>query len=404
MYKRICNAVGALDLDKSSRKETYSFVEKLLSEVEDMDTEAKCLLYPSLVIAFAKQRRVFLGRFAHQVYDAMVENGFEMRLGWLIKVLSLSRYNRQDDLPFHDILARAVRMGGTPHSSVVLPAIHNMFPYTDTHKMTVALQALVDIETARAQEKAKGDGGSFQNDLARIDVSTLEMISTSAAKMGDSSLMMLVWDVLAASGNRPTETIFENTVLAFAANSEDGLLQAFVALESMREYGHKPSRALLRSFSYLIRNELSTVDYALDVLLQSINDSADDDSNNNLLSLESLNVVMSGYAERGETKQTLDLLALMDQNNIQPNEDSYSFAIEVLGKDIHRRKMTDDPSHVHRNLEIADKILTRMEGSGIEASSFVIRQYIELLCLAGEVDTATTVVEKIVAGDGDGST
>jgi pentatricopeptide repeat protein len=401
----MCTAVGSLDLDKSSRNATYNFAVSLICDVEEMDLKAKRVLYPSLVISFAKQRRVFLGRFAHKLYDLMVENEFEMKLGWLIKLLSLSKYNRQDDLPYDDILQRIVDMGGTPNLSVVLPVIHNMFPYTDTTKMRVVLQALIDIEKAKRHGKNENNHNPYKKDFNRIDMSTLEMISTSAARMSDALLILLVWDVLGISGYQPSETIFENTVLAFAADPENGLPQAFVALESMKDYGYKPSRALLRSFSYFIRNKLSTVDDALDIVLQKTAEIDDDNGTamegSSLLSLESLNVVMSGYAERGEVEQTLDIIQIMDENDIAPNKDSFSFAIEVLGKDIHRRKLMDDSSRIHRNLEIADSILNRMEKCSIEPSSFIIRQYIELLCLAGEVEIATDVVEKRIVDEND---
>jgi pentatricopeptide repeat protein len=205
----------------------------------------------------------------------------------------------------------------------------------------------------------------------------------------------LVWDLLKVYEYIPTETLLENTVLAFASQP-NGLHRAFVAMESMKEYGFVPSRALIRSFSYLIRNESSTVDGALDILLSS---QEQGDVVSNLVSLESLNVVMSGYSERGDTEQAMEVLNLMKQFNIQPNEDSYSFALEVLGKEIHRKHLQDDPSHVHRSLETADLVLTKMEKDGINPSSFVVRQYVELLCQTKQVGTATALVEDCLSDE-----
>jgi pentatricopeptide repeat protein len=396
MYRRICTSIRDMTSKSyNSKDDVYQFVSSLLREIEDMTLEEQQTLYPNLIVSLVLQRRVFVGRFAHHAYDAMVDRGLTMEMGWLIKLLATSKYNRQDDLPFHDVLSRLVAMGATPHSTVVMPAIHNMFPYTDTKRMHVALQALVDLESTKKNASGRPpEPPEYENDRHRIDMSTLEMISNSAAKVGDATLILLVWDLLDVSGYDPTETIFENTILTFASQP-NGLHRAFVALESMKEFGLLPTRALIRSFSYLIRADCSTIDDGLEILLQSRKEG----NVGSLLSLESLNVIMSGYAERGHTEQALEMLKIMEENNIQPNEDSFSFAIEVLGKDIHRRSLMGDTSHVHRNLEFADLILTRMEEKGVEPSTFVVRQYVELLCQTGEIETATSVVDGCLSDD-----
>lgn len=83
----------------------------------------------------------------------------------------------------------------------------------------------------------------------------------------------------------------------------------------------------------------------------------------------------------------------MTDNGITPNADSYSFVIEALGRDIKKRLKTKDHAYMQRNIEVADTILSMMEGEGTTPSTHVIRNYIELLCLAGESETATSVVE-----------
>lgn len=45
--------------------------------------------------------------------------------------------------------------------------------------------------------------------------------------------------------------------------------------------------------------------------------------NNHLLSLESLNVVLSSYAERGDPDDAVEVLNVMTKNDIEPNADSY---------------------------------------------------------------------------------
>lgn len=122
-------------------------------------------------------------------------------------------------------------------------------------------------------------------------------------------------------------------------------------------------------------------------------------------SVESLNVVLSAFAERGDVNHALSTLSSFETFGLKPNADSYSFAMEVLGKDVNRRKR----EYIHRksnsfvgraqldtNIDAADEILTRMEGEGIDPNSDIIRNYVELLCLADEVTTATAVVNDLL--------
>jgi pentatricopeptide repeat protein len=393
MYQRICTAIRELDFDYyyATENEMNKMVSSLIGEIEGMNLEKQQILYPALIVSLVTQRRVSVGRFAHRAFDNMVDLGLTMEMGWLTYLLSLSRYNRQDDLPYHEILSRLVCMGGIPHATVVMPVIYNMFPYTETEKVHVAMQALIDLEKNKNNRKSR----QYITQTNMIDMSTLEMISTGAAKVGDYTLILLVWELLEVYGRIPTETIFENTVLAFV-RQPDGLERAFLTMKSMKEYGYVPSRALIRSVSYLIRHDSTILDGAMDVLMQS---QEQGDGVGNLLSLESLNVVMSGYSERGDTGQAIEILKLMKQFDIQPNQDSYSFALEVLGKEIHRKVLHDDHSHVHRSHAIADFLLASMEKDGVNPSSFVVRQYVELLCQTGEVGTATSVVDGCLSQD-----
>ena len=73
--------------------------------------------------------------------------------------------------------------------------------------------------------------------------------------------------------------------------------------------------------------------------------------------------------------------------------------MEVLGKDLHRRKSTSDRSWVHKNIEIAGSILTTMEENGVAPSGDVVRNYVELLCMGGELTTATALIEDCLTND-----
>jgi hypothetical protein len=108
----------------------------------------------------------------------------------------------------------------------------------------------LDIQT-KSQEQNNGKISALYKEYT-IDRSTLEMISAGAAHSGDPELILLVWEVLEMSGHKPTEQIYENTVVAFACKRK-GLYQGFAALATMKEEGFEVSRALIRSFSRAIR-------------------------------------------------------------------------------------------------------------------------------------------------------
>jgi hypothetical protein len=119
------------------------------------------------------------------------------------------------------------------------------------------------------------------------------------------------------------------------------------------------------------------------------------------VSVASLNAILSGGAERGDVDRTLFVLEEFSRNDVEPNADSFSFAFEALGKNIARR--TRNPASkqmIESYLETADSFLTEMEERGIAPNHHIIREYVELLCLANEVETATSVVKETLANGG----
>jgi pentatricopeptide repeat protein len=113
--------------------------------------------------------------------------------------------------------------------------------------------------------------------------------------------------------------------------------------------------------------------------------------------LENFNVVLSSYAERGDVNETRRVLDAMRKYGFKPN--SYGFAMEVLGKDLHRRKSTKDTSWVHKNIEIAGSLLATMDEEEVSPSADFVRNYVELLCLGSELGTATALIEDCLSTD-----
>jgi pentatricopeptide repeat protein len=134
-------------------------------------------------------------------------------------------------------------------------------------------------------------------------------------------------------------------------------------------------------------SEKLLLDHAMKILTESPD----------LRSLETLNALMSCYAERGDVSDVLFLLETLRSNNLSPDTNSYSFAIEVLGKNIHRWDKSSNPAMVQQNLDHADSILGMMENDGILPSRDLLRNYVELLCITGESDTANMVIEDMLS-------
>lgn len=106
--------------------------------------------------------------------------------------------------------------------------------------------------------------------------------------------------------------------------------------------------------------------------------------------------MMSCYAERGDVMKVFDILRTIRLHNLKPDVNSYSFAMEVLGKEINKSQNSKDTLFVQKKLDDANKILDMMETDGITPSRDLTRNYIKLLCLADELDTAKLVVDDLM--------
>ena len=125
--------------------------------------------------------------------------------------------------------------------------------------------------------------------------------------------------------------------------------------------------------------------------------------NGSPISTHQLNVVMSAMAERGDIRCISFIVEEFKRMGLEMNADSYSFALEALGKHLYRAGKVDRPSAsiIRECLEKASEFLSNMEEAGIVPTPHIIREYVELLCQAGEVDTATEVVLEALESGGD---
>jgi hypothetical protein len=115
-----------------------------------------------------------------------------------------------------------------------------------------------------------------------------------------------------------------------------------------------------------------------------------------------MNVLLSSAAERGDIDRVLSILQDFDRCGTPFNAETISFGFESLGKNLSRRRKfnhnfldRDSPAvrdHVGACMVVANALLNQMDDHQIETTDHIIRNYVEFLCLAGYIETATTIV------------
>lgn len=123
----------------------------------------------------------------------------------------------------------------------------------------------------------------------------------------------------------------------------------------------------------------------------------------------SVSVLMSAYAERGDVDKTLALLNEFKRNDWNPNANTFSFALESVGKATGRLVNNKNLRMGQKKreamiadwMQATDNILNMFEDrqekdADLEATSHVIRNYVEFLCHADQVETATMLVDDLL--------
>ena len=385
MYRKMCKAVSLIDPKMHFRRDSIAFVESLLRDVEELDLDMKSSLYPVLVTSLTSQQSVTIGDYARPIYQKIQQLDIQVSPGWLINLLSLSKFRRQDILPFHHILAQIVERNAKIDPPIVLRAIHNLFPFSDAPICESMLQSLLQL--------IKQDVAVSHQSTSRfcVDMGTIDSMSAVSARTGNSRIIFLLWDIVDILGYAPTASLYENTIITFAMCGKTS--RAFNALKTMEGDEFPANRALIRNFSRILRSKPGRLNRVSYMFLKS---ARMDDSP---ISLGAFNSILSAFAGTGRVDEATKFFEQVTALGLEPDVDSYSFAIESLGKDLLRRKAEASKEQVEELLDCADLILDRMEGNNVMPSPDVIRNYVELLCLAGEVATATAVVKDALASD-----
>ena len=140
---------------------------------------------------------------------------------------------------------------------LVARALQHVFPYTNEKDTLSVLRCILDLQSkhlrsvdddcASQPQKQKQEYPDYT-----VDIATLEVIGAAASRAGNFEICLQIWDLVNLFGYEPTDAIFENTAVAFAANS-DTYLNCFTILAEMEQQGREPSRALIRNISVYMR-------------------------------------------------------------------------------------------------------------------------------------------------------
>jgi hypothetical protein len=496
MYERMCDTLRFLDPDVHSYKNIDGMVRCVIADVmhkfHDRDggdsrapitanhtstttatatttrtgkdsTSAQERCIPILVSALAQQRSVRLGRnFCPKLYQHMMDHNFYLSAGYLQHLSGLSKFHRQDDLPFASILHKAVvERNRLVEAVTVLNVVENLFPYTDMVNVKLALESLIHLVkmenksgSARAGEKNTDGASTTTTTRYKVDISILEAMGAAAAKRGATNVCLLIWDLLDVLNydEAPSVMIYENTVIAFCQAGPSFYPNVFVLLKEMQSrHGYALSRALIRGLSTRFRYSHENLDAALDAFLDSMATTASGTEiglegslplPHSVNAIAGFNAIVSARAERGDLDHALELLDRIQTSDnadnsdneaidVVANADTYGFLFEAVGKHLvirrrqlqHRRDRQEErqqqrqQQHRHHHHEedenndeemllqkcwqCANDFLTLMENQGIAPTTHILREYIELLCQMNDISTATAIVREFIQSSND---
>jgi hypothetical protein len=267
-YRTACESIRYLDSRRHQWNDCFLLVNALIERVSCLNQHGQEQCVPVLLSAICQQGISKLGiHFAGKIYKHIIDTKMVVSKGFWVHMLSHSKYNRQEDLPYEEILTRVVEDGVRPHPFTVINALENFFPFSNAPAvakflkgvLTLQRQVAAEIRAVKISTARNPDfvavRAKVESVIAKqyfVDMNVLESIGAAAAGQGQSEICLMIWDMLDVLGYTPTEGIYENTILAFAMNAFT-YREAFIVLNEMESRGFLPSRALIRSISVHVR-------------------------------------------------------------------------------------------------------------------------------------------------------
>ncbi|KAL9179850.1 hypothetical protein ACHAXT_007820 [Thalassiosira profunda] len=290
--------------------------------------------------------------------------------------------------PYHRVLTWLVSSGYRPKPESVRKLLQCYRPFADTkavHEMLVAIKTLHS-----GSDQSLTDAEDY-----RVDLGTLEAISLAASAASNIDLNLLCWDLVDMFGYQPTEGMFEDVVLSFSVQkySDEDM---FAALVDMEGNGYLPSRALLKNIALKMSGVPRRLSHAEHKLMWH--------ENEHVRSTHTLNALLMGYGMRGNIDAAFRVFESFPKNGLQPDENTFTFLMEVLYIDTKNRfplkdnqASVDSPEDIEDVLGAAQIILDSMEGAGVAATKLFYHEQIRVLCALGLLEDAKMLVEEAVA-------
>lgn len=375
MYERQCRAVATLGSSHGKHQQTKYTVEQLCNQIVLTQTrEDQFKLLPILLESTLASSLNSVRSLSTTIYDFLIQqDDFKFEAEYLERLCHYSRYY-QNYLPFASVLQQLAATGVAPENPpVIAQALAQLFPFVDMEVTQEAVQAVYEIVH---------NGTNIP-----LDVGTLEAILSAAARSGKFDLGLLTWDLVDSLGHEPTEGMYECMVQAFVMSYRQDH-RAFACLVEMEEAaGFTPSRALLRSMSRSLRFSASRIDNAYRMLVSYQQGCKPTQA--------ALNAIMSGTAELGDVDRTFSVL--LDDFPVNkmanPNQDSYSFAMESLAKNSERKDEEETPplsdEEKRSVVKAAEQLLDMMTEGGTLVDGNVLHAYVQVLINCDELELAT---------------
>lgn len=202
-------------------------------------------------------------------------------------------------------------------------------------------------------------------------------------------LNLLVWDLVEQSGYNPSESMFEDVIMSFAAMRQD--TDMYAALTDMETVGFVPSHLLIRYIALQIAlpkypENIRRLEYSYKRLTHP--------ENTHMRSTESMNALILGYGIKRDINSAFLVFEDFDRFNLCPDINTFTFLIESLYMDA---KDSLSNCNVEDVVGATQIILDSIEETGVKKSARFVHEHVRLLCIIGLPDDAKAVLEEAIS-------
>lgn len=202
-------------------------------------------------------------------------------------------------------------------------------------------------------------------------------------------LNLLVWDMVEQSGYNPSESMFEDVIMSFAAMRQD--TDMYAAMTDMESVGFVPSHLLIRYVALQIAlpkypENTRRLEYSYKRLTHH--------ENTHMRSLHTMNALILGFGIKRDINSAFLVFEDFDRFNLRPDINTFTFLIESLYMDAKDSLANCNAEDVLGATQI---ILDSIEETGVKKSARFVHEHVRLLCIIGLPDDAKSVLEEAIS-------